>query len=191
MDQPYEPKEHDASRGMTRREFLHLATAGGLAAGLGMILPSAYTPAQETSDHASQSQKAQATNQDISDHFQEKEGVGIQIPLYYDQLTGNEKTYMLNAKQVYKMKVATGDTISKYVRMEQWPSTNPASDSLIGVIYTALNGRNADINVLRDEVILEDVDGDGKIFGRPVEERILAPEVVNLIRKNVYNGDDK
>lgn len=139
-----------------------------------------------------QSQKTtvQTSNQETSQEWQEKENVGVYIPLDYDYLTGNPKRYDLNAKCIYRIKVMEGDTISKYVRMEEWPESSPPSDSLIGVIYTALNGKKADINTLIDYVILEDVDGDGKILGRE-GERILAPEVVKLVIQNVYNGDKK
>ena len=179
---------------------LELALIGAASIGW-MAATKAYPAYQQPPvivQQASQEKQAPSASyiQQSEVQAEDDDNVDVLIPLYYDQLTGDQKMYLLNAKRIYKVKIMEGDTITKYVKGEDWPDHIPLSDSLIGVIFTALNGKNANINMLiaGQHILLEDMAGDGVgdglILGRE-GERVPATEVEKIIAKNVYNGRKK
>jgi len=123
---------------------------------------------------------------------QKNSEVATYFPLYYDQLTNSPKIFPLNASNVYRLKIMKGDSVYKWATNESWPEEPPQSDSLIGLIHTALNGRKANVNNLPDnkDLLFLDMDRDGLVMGRK-GARVPVEEALSIIRKNVYSEGGK
>ena len=128
----------------------------------------------------------------LSDEEQEKKNIGTYFPLYYDQLTNEPKLFLLNVDRVYRIKIMKGDSVYKWSTNEDWPNDPPQSDSLVGVIFSALNGKDANVSSLIEgqDMLFLDVDDDGSVMKRK-GELVPLEEALSIIRKNVYNNGEK
>jgi hypothetical protein len=139
-----------------------------------------------------QEQTRQLEDLMTSEECIKKYGTATYFPLHYDQLTKKPKTFWLNINDVYKVKIEKRDSVSRWVEKEEWPE-EIQSDSLIGVIYTALNGKSADINNLPENkyMLFLSIDGDENVMGRKGES-VPIEETLKIVNKNVYgNGQNK
>jgi hypothetical protein len=133
-----------------------------------------------------------AGGEQVAGEEQKQESTATFFPLYYDQLTSHPKIYSISVDNIYRLKIMKGDSVYKWATNEEWPDEPPQSDSLIGAIFTALNGKDANVSNLIEgkDMLFLDVDRDGLVMKRK-GELVPLEEALSIIYKNVYNNGGK